>query len=171
MVGCDGAYTKDDFRTACSAGWHVATATDYYKYGGKIVNPTTPRWIDVAWNSKGHETSLDNWQGFFPMANNVDSVTLENSIETFTFYSKNYYNPLRQDESCIWVSINEQCKLVFTPGMGIVNLDENANAYGTGYGCHCRGSGINGTHGVVCVKDYQGKIKFPFYLFTATILW
>ena len=72
MVGCDGAYTKDDFRTACSAGWHVATATDYYKFGGKIVVPSNPRWIDVAWDAKGRETSLDNWQGFFPFSNNID---------------------------------------------------------------------------------------------------
>ena len=158
MVGCDGAYTKDDFRTACSAGWHVATATDYYKYGGKIVAPTTPRWIDVAWNSKGRETSLDNWQGFFPMANNVDSLTLESSGLIFNL--PNYYNPLRQDESCIWVSTNEQCKLVFsTDG---TSLSGSSFSYGAGYGCHCRGNGINGTHGVVCVKDYKGELRFLF---------
>jgi len=151
MVGCDGAYTRNDFRTACSAGWHVATATEYYKYGGKIVVPSTPRWIDVAWDSKGQETSLDNWEGFFPMANDVDSATQEYAESGVQ--SQNYYNPLKKDESCIWVSTNEKCKLVFTSGFRINN--EIANNYGTGYGCHCRGNGINGTHGVVCVKDYQ----------------
>ena len=144
MVGCDGAYTKNDFRSACASGWHVATATDYHKYGGSIVVPSSPRWVDVAWDAQGREMSLDDWQGFFPISNNIDR-----------WYEDDFTaNPMRQDDSCIWLSINEQCKLTFA------NHDRyglRSNTYGTSYGCHCRGDGINGTYGVICVKDYEGK--------------
>ena len=154
MVGCDGPYTKDDFRSACALGWHVATATDYHKFGGKTVPPTAPRWVDVAWDSKGRETSLENWQGFFPISNSI-----------YHWYD-NYglVTPLRQDESCIWVSINETCKLNFVTFDDEYARNTISNTYGCSYGCHCRGNGINGTHGVVCVKDYEGNSYLFIYI-------
>ena len=154
MVGCDGDYTKDNFRSACASGWHVATASDYYQYGGKTVAPTKARWIDVAWNSQGKETSLDNWQGFFPLSNNLGS-----------WYTTSYVVPqtneivLYKSISCVWVSVNEQCKLAFGSQSA---YPYRLHIYGKSYGCHCRGNGINGTHGVVCAKDNEGEYQISF---------
>ena len=155
MVGCDGAYTKTNFRDACATGWHVATATEYHTYGGKTVVPTKARWVDVAWDFEGKETSLDNWEGYYPISNNIDNwyqfFTIEESLDQTSIQAYNNSQPLRQDMSCIWVSTNEKCKLPF-----ISNDYFAGSVYGTSYGCHCRGNGINGTHGVVCVKDEDG---------------
>merc|ERR1712142_910051 len=114
MVGCDGSYSRSSFRDACSSGWHVATASDYFKYGGKTVRPTQTRFVDVTWDSSGKETSLDNWQGYYDSSNTGGWDSLSNS-------------------DCIWVSRDEQCTLSF--------VDHN---YGSSYGCHCRGSNSQG---------------------------
>jgi len=123
MVGCDGSYSRSSFRDACSSGWHVATASEYFKYGGKTVRPTQTRFVDVTWDSSGKETSLDNWQGYFDSSNSGG------------------WDSLRKNSDCIWVSRDEQCTLSF--------VDHN---YGSSYGCHCRGSDVQG---VVCVKDSE----------------
>jgi len=43
MVGCDGSYTRYNFRSACSGGWLVATASDYFANGGTSVVPNADR--------------------------------------------------------------------------------------------------------------------------------
>ena len=116
MVGCDGSYTISNFRSACSEGWHVATASEYFKYGGKTVVPNQPRFVDVTWDSMGKETSLENLQGYYDSSNSGvwDSLT-------------------KRDNNCKWSSINEQCTLSF--------VDKE---YGKSYGCHCRGKDKQG---------------------------
>ena len=115
MVGCDGSYTKSNFRSACSEGWHVATASDYFKYGGKTVVPNKARFVDVTWDSMGKETSLENLQGYYDSSN------------------AGVWDGLRKNNNCKWSSINEQCFLSF--------VDKE---YGKSYGCHCRGSDKQG---------------------------
>ena len=115
MVGCDGRYTRSSFRLACSSGWHVATASEYFKFGGKTVIPTTRRFVDVTWDSSGKETSLDNWQGYYDSSNS------------------GVWNSISKNSDCLWSSTNEQCTLSF--------VDKH---YGQSYGCHCRGSNSQG---------------------------
>jgi len=125
MVGCDGDYTNSTFRTACAVGWHVATATDYFKYGGTEIKPSTDRWVDVTWDSNGYETSLDNWEGYYDCGKSGG------------------WDGLCKSDNCIWVSTEERCTLSFVD-----------NDYGESYGCHCRGGDIWGSQGVVCAKDH-----------------
>ena len=108
MVGCDGSYTRSNFRTACAEGWHVATAAEYFEYGGKKIVPTATRFVDVTWDSMGREISLDSWQGYFNKG------------------SDGGWNGLLQNDYCMWVSTASRCYLSF------VNHD-----YGRSYGCHC----------------------------------
>ena len=123
MVGCDGIYTKRNFRSACSVGWHVARASDYFSYGGKTVKPNKPRFVDVTWDSTGKETSLDNWQGYYDRSNSAGWQAVSKS---------NY---------CIWMSSDAtSCYLSF--------IDHD---YGKAYGCHC--SYESSAKGVICVKD------------------
>ena len=105
MVGCDGSFTRSTFRSACSEGWHVATASDYHQYGGKTVRPNKKRWIDVAWDSSGRETSLDNYQGYY------------NSGCGSGWYG------LGHASYCFWLSSSSSCGLVFS------NM-----SYGSSYG-------------------------------------
>ena len=125
MVGCDGRFTKDNFRTGCSSRWHVATASDYYSYGGKTVQPNLPRFVDVTWDSSGKETSLDNWKGYYP----------------FTSSDGDWIIVLAGgDCGCCWLSANMTCGLIF--------INKN---YGRSYGCDCLSEESSG--GVVCVRD------------------
>ena len=124
MLGCDGNFNIDNFRDACSAGWVVATATEYFANGGTTVEPNTKRWVDVTWDSNGHETSLDNYGGYYDSSNS------------------GVWDGLSTSSGCTWLSVNQQCTLSF--------IDKE---YGTSYGCHCRGGDPNTNyHGVVCVK-------------------
>ena len=109
MVGCDGAFTRNNFRTACSLGWHVATASDYYSFGGKTVVPTERRFVDVTWDSSGKEISLDYWEGYHDSSNGGG------------------WDSLAKNDYCIWLSYNARCNLSFS------NKD-----YGQIYGCHCQ---------------------------------
>ena len=111
MVGCDGSFTRSNFRSACADGWHVATASDYFQYGGKTVQPNNVRFIDVAWDSSGRETSLDNYQGYYDCS------------------SSGNWNGLCHTSSCAWVSRGRQCRLSFAN-----------HVYGQAYGCHCSSS-------------------------------
>ena len=123
MVGCDGIFTRDTFRSACSVGWRVAKASDYFAYGGKTVQPTKWRFIDVAWDSTGKETSLDNWQGYFDTSCNAGLQSVNRT---------NY---------CLWLSGNSStCYLSF--------IDHD---YGKAYGRHCNEE--SSAKGVVCVKS------------------
>ena len=115
MIGCDGSYTRSNFRTACAEGWHVATASDYFEYGGKTIVPTSTRFIDVTWNSAGRETSLDNFQSYY------------------NHYNTGGFGGPGVSPGCMWLSENSLCYLRF------INHD-----YGRGYGCHCRYSNSNG---------------------------
>ena len=108
MVGCDGSFTRSNFRSACADGWHVATASDYFQYGGKTVQPNNNRFVDVAWDSSGRETSMDNQQGYYDCS------------------SSNGWQGVCHWSPCIWYSTNSQSELYF--------VDHN---YGRGYGSHC----------------------------------
>ena len=124
MVGCNGDYAKTTFRSACSDGWHVATASDYYAFGGKTVAPDKIRFVDVTWDSAGKETSLDNWQGYY------DSSS-----------ARAGWQSLSHNSYCLWVSRpTKECYLSF------INAD-----YGESYGCHCYDE--SSVKGVVCVKN------------------
>ena len=111
MVGCDGSFTRSNFRSACADGWHVATASDYFQYGGKTVGPNKDRFVDVAWDSSGRETSLDNWQGYYDC------------------YNSGGWDRLCHTSNCYWVSTSQQC------GLHVAD-----NSYGRSYGCHCYSS-------------------------------
>ena len=128
MVGCDGSYTRHNFQSACSAGWHAATSAEYFALGGQTTAPTKDRWVDVTWDSTGQETGLANWNGYYDSSNGAG------------------WNGVSSSSNCVWVSKNEQCYLSFS------NKD-----YGKAYGCHCRGNGASGVHGTVCVKDTANK--------------
>ena len=108
MVGCDGSFTRSTFRSACSEGWHVATASDYHQYGGKTVRPNKKRWIDVAWDSSGRETSLDNYLGYYNR------------------HCASNWHGVRHTSNCFWVSCTERCGLAFS------NM-----SYGSSRGGHC----------------------------------
>ena len=116
MVGCDGSYTRHNFQSACSAGWHAATAAEYFAFGGQTTAPTKDRWVDVTWDSTGQETGLANWNGYFDRSNSGGWTGVSSS------------------STCFWISTNETCHLSFS------NKD-----YGKAYGCHCRGGNTYGT--------------------------
>ena len=116
MVGCDGSYTRHNFQSACSTGWHAATSAEYFALGGQTTAPTKDRWVDVTWDSTGQETGLANWNGYYDSSNGAG------------------WNGVSSNSNCVWVSKNEQCYLSFS------NKD-----YGKAYGCHCRGGNAHGT--------------------------
>ena len=124
MVGCDGNVDRNTFRSVCSAGWHVATASEYFLFGGKSTLPNKGRFVDVTWDALGKETSLDNYQGYFDSRNATGWQGLSK----------------RTGDYCFWLSIDNQCYLSF------MNSD-----YGKSYGCHCYST--SNAKGVICVKD------------------
>ena len=131
MLGCDGNYNIDNFREACTAGWNVATAREYFAYGGKTVRPNAERWVDVTWDANGLETSLENWTGHYDCSNGAG------------------WDQVCHSDSCTWLSTwypadheNEECALTFA------NFE-----YGKSYGCHCMDGDPKTTYrGVICVK-------------------
>lgn len=127
MVGCDGAFVRADFETACGTGWHPANPNEYFTYGGKTVQPTTDRWVDTAWTASGQDTSLKNWQGYYDCSNGGGG-----------------WDGICQNGDCTWISdASEQCELTFT-----------THHYGVSHGCHCRGGNPNSSpKGVICVAD------------------
>jgi hypothetical protein len=133
MVGCNGAYTRHNFRGACSDGWHVARASEYFSFGGRSVKPKTMRWVDVTWDIRGYETSLDNYAYRYDSSNGPS------------------FNGLSSTTSCVWVSVNIWCYLSF--------VDKD---YGGGYGCHCYGK-LSGNYGVVCVSDSAPSTRSVFF--------
>ena len=126
MVGCNGAYTKANFETACAKGWHPANANEYATYGGATQVPNDTRWIDSAWDAAGKDISLKSWTGNYNCSNSAG------------------WGGLCKNNDCTWVSYAAQaCDLAFT-----------THDYGVLKGCHCRGGDPNSTgHGVVCSLD------------------
>ena len=123
MVGCDGSFDRNTFRTGCSLGWHVATASEYFSFGGKSTRPNKSRFVDVTWDALGRETSLDNYQKYYDSSNGAGWQSLS-----------------KTSGDCFWLSRSNQCHLSFS------NSD-----YGKSYGCHCYNR--NTPEGVICVKD------------------
>ena len=123
MVGCDGNFDTDTFRTGCSLGWHVATASEYFSFGGKSTRPNKRRIVDVTWDAVGKETSLDNYQKYYDKSS-----------------SAGWQGLAKHNSNCFWLSANTQCHLSFS------NLN-----YGKSYGCHCYYE--SHFKGVICVKD------------------
>ena len=123
MVGCDGNFDRNTFRTGCSLGWHVATASEYFLLGGKSTRPNKGRFVDVTWDALGKETSLDNHQKYYDSSN-----------------SAGWQKLAKRGIDCFWLSIDNQCHLSF------MNSD-----YGKSYGCHCYTN--TDAKGVICVKN------------------